>query len=123
MTTPRQIAKDLERFIEREVRGLAADVTANLAERTPKRTGRAAASWVPSIGGDPADGPPSSVSAAQQEQQRAIGELDGYRLSDGPVYVANGVGYILELDAGDSRQAPSGFVQAAVEKTTRDRAR
>ena len=75
----RRIARGLNNLIKRTVRGIAADATRNLAEGTPKRTGRAAASWVPSIGGDPADGPPSSVSAAQQEQQRAINELDGYK--------------------------------------------
>ena len=51
MTTPRQIAQDLERFIEQEVRGLAADVTENLAAATPKTTGWAAANWKPNIGG------------------------------------------------------------------------
>ena len=74
MTTPRQIAKDLERFIEREVRGLAADVTRNLADATPKRTGFAAASWIPVTGGtdDLQISPEGDVGKKRGEQERPL---------------------------------------------------
>ena len=121
----RRIARGLNNLIERTVRGIAADATRNLAEGTPKRTGFAAASWIPTTGGTDhlQIEPQGDVGRQRSEQESAVQELAGYTLKDGIIYIVNTSGRAAELDAGSSSQAPSGFVEAAVEKTIRDRAR
>ena len=110
MATKREIAEDLNRFVEREVSGLAADVTENLAAATPKRTGWAAANWRPNIG-TPLRGPikPSGrVPQAKADQAAAVVGLAGYRIEHGSVHITNTSGYATELD----RDRP--FVERAI---------
>lgn len=115
------IMKGLEDVAERAVRKITLDVTANLIESTPVDTGWARANWVPSIGASvsvPAPNTGGGVGSAQAKQAAGIASVLGYTL--GPVvYVSNNVPYITKLNEGSSKQAPQGFVQAAVVKAAK----
>jgi len=82
-----------------------------VAERTPKKTGRAAASWnlnvnVPNdeVAPENFNNPSGAVDAGKINVSGAtLGSI---------LYVSNNIHYIGRLNAGSSQQAPSGFVQA-----------
>lgn len=114
-----RVVAALERVAESVVKQITLDATANLIETTPVDTGFAKASWVPSIGSpsDAVGGEPGKVS--RSAQSRGLGELFTYRLSQGAVFIANNVRYIQKLNDGHSKQAPAGFVQAAISKAVR----
>lgn len=115
------VLNQLERFAERAIRKITLDITANLIESTPVDTGWARANWIPSLtrpvqdtAGTRRQAESGSVSSGRQTAGQA--EILSYRLSRGRVFITNNVPYILELNDGSSRQAPSGFIEAAVQK-------
>lgn len=118
----------LNRFTEKHVKVITLDAVANLVEDTPRRTGWARSNWVPSIGSPKElDGTPP----AEDQARAAVGQRDaareagiaqivtGYRLSLGRIYITNNVPYIQRLNDGSSKQAPAGFVQAAILRAVR----
>lgn len=120
------MANDIDRVVaalqaaaESVIKQITLDATANLIETTPVDTGFAKGSWIPSVGRPSAavGGEPGSPSGAAQRQGMA--EAAGYRLSRGAVFIANNVRYIQKLNEGSSKQAPAGFIQAAIAKAVR----
>lgn len=125
----RVVTRDLRQFTERTVKRLALNINRELIVRTPIDTGWARANWVPNIG------TPVLETAGTREQAES-GRIDlGPRESGlaaiatsytlGPeIHQTNNVPYIQLLNAGSSKQAPAGFVQAAilraVEQTVRN---
>ena len=119
----RAVVRALERVSERAIVKITLDVVANLVEATPVDVGWARANWVPSIGTpflqdlSGVEPTSSATSAAAASQQSAIGGVvAGYKLRSGSVFVSNNVPYITALNDGSSKQAPAGFVQAAIRK-------
>ena len=119
----RIIAGSLDKFTNKLIKKLALDITANLVEDTPVDTGWARANWVPSIGlpivetAIPRDREDqiSLVSGKLGEQQIGIDKIAlSYSIEMGSIFISNNVPYILKLNEGTSRQAPSAFVQAAI---------
>lgn len=112
----------LDKFINTVLRALVLDVTANLQRApseggTPVDTGWARANWIPAIGQpvQQAAGSRENVSgAASQTGQAAVAV--GYNYLNGPAHITNNVPYIVALNEGHSKQAPSGFVQRAIIK-------
>jgi len=122
------VLKDLDTVTSRIVSKLTLDVTANLIETTPVDTGWARANWQPTIGvpsailADPTtrDERAAAKGSASTMQAAGIAAVAGvYRLQQGSTFVTNRVPYIAKLNGGSSQQAPSGFVQAAIEKAIR----
>ena len=116
----------LERFTEKHVKIITLDATANLIEDTPRDTGWARNNWVPSIGspsrreGDVLDPDEGDVAEARRDSERGQAAVaTGYTLKRGKVFISNNVPYITRLNDGHSRQAPSGFVQAAIARAVR----
>lgn len=118
----------LTRFTEQHVKVITLDAVANLVEDTPRRTGWARSNWVPSIGtsadldGTPPADDQSSAAVGQRSAEREAGIaaiVTGYRLSLGRIYITNNVPYIQRLNDGHSKQAPAGFVQAAILRAVR----
>ena len=75
-------------------------MTRKLSEATPKRTGWAAASWKPEIGGPVRDAivPAGNVGQAKAEQVSRLVELLSYRIGHGSIHINNTSGYITELE-------------------------
>jgi hypothetical protein len=118
-------------FVTRIVKKLVLDIVANLQAApseggTPVDTGWARANWIPVVGAASAKPAPkplergtamagaTNVFAAGQAAIAAI--VTGYNARQGPVTIANNVPYILKLDAGSSKQAPSGFIRRGIVK-------
>lgn len=123
----RIVVSALEGFIQDAVKAVISHVLANLVASppeggTPVDTGWARANWIPSSG-QPFPltvGSREAVSAGRQQLGLAQ-VLTSYTLTQGPAHVTNNVPYIGKLNAGSSRQAPAGFVQAGIAKAvTRD---
>jgi hypothetical protein len=116
----RVVVQGLEQFIERIIIKLTLDIVANLKRApseggTPVDTGWARANWVPPIGVpfDGLAGRRDNVTGAVQGGAEA--SIPTYRLGR-RVWISNNVPYIERLNAGSSKQAPAGFVQAAIQK-------
>ena len=120
----RIVVQDVERVTETIVKQLTVNLTAKLAERTPRDTGWAANNWVPSIG-DPFVGLAGSRDAVTSSYQEAgiVTVASGYRLAMGPCWVSNNVPYIGPLNNGSSEKAPAGFVQTALLETVEEEIR
>lgn len=101
------------------------DIHSRVVRTTPVDTGWARANWVPSIGVPVTEpiGTPEQLNEAAA--QAGIVQVAQWRFIQGPAYISNNVPYIVFLNAGSSRQAPSGFVERAVQAAvaTRDRKR
>lgn len=116
----RRVVVALESTVERVVTRLTLEVTANLVKTTPVDTGWARANWVPQIGtpyrpdvidnaGDGAVNQRGGVQAA------GIASIATYSYP-GRVFISNNAPYIVRLNEGSSTQAPSGFVQAGIDR-------
>jgi len=125
MTVQRTFAKDLARFREMVSGQLAVNVVAiiiaiftDLVMQTPVDTGRARASWRIGIGApDLSCEPPGSHGSGIPIGQTA--KLKGLTLQDlarAPIYITNSVEYIVPLEYGHSKQAPSGMVRLTAVK-------
>lgn len=125
MATLSVVIAELNKFIDKTVIELALDLVANLSAApseggTPIDTGWASANWIPYIGTAPSSPagtrPTDGGVASRSAQALGVGKLLGYKTSQGNVIVANNVPYITLLNDGSSKQAPRGFVQAAISK-------
>lgn len=112
---------DVMAALRREIAAATVDVTleitANLIEATPVDTGFARASWVPSVG-TPSDAQPTETDVGSAASAQADGQAAvlAFTYDQGQTFVTNNTEYIEALAAGSSDQAPSGFVDAAVEQ-------
>lgn len=117
---------DIEKAVKRISLGVVAELKKASSEGgTPVDTGWARANWVPSIGapheGTVGERPPKAEEGRAQVQADDSASVAGvaevaarYTLNRGPVFISNNVPYIQALNDGHSKQAPAGFVQAAV---------
>lgn len=124
----RVVVRDLEQFIDRLIIAVVLEVVANLRRApseggTPVDTGWARANWIPAIGAPAKTGPqPTSRSARAAAASGALGRSESgvvavattYRFRMGPIFISNPVPYIVNLNAGSSRQAPAMFVERAI---------
>ena len=113
---------DLEQAVERVIKVLAVNITANLVERTPVDTGWAKSNWIPSVGESVSSPQGSKENVGQAAAAQAGGQARvlGYKLNNGNVFIANNVPYISRLNDGHSNQAPAGFVQVEIEQGIRE---
>ncbi len=118
-----EVMAEIERGVSRAIGALATNIQAELIERTPVDTGWARANWVPGIGRSPSfpsdpgseEGRRAATPSAASRQETATAALLVYRMQRGAVFIASGVPYMIYLNEGSSDQAPSGFVQDAIE--------
>lgn len=111
------VLHEINRRTSSEVRRLALNIVSELHERTPVDLGWARANWTPSVGA-PAHGSRESSGNPQSAalaQQIGLSQVARYDVSKGNVWISNRVPYIERLDSGYSPQAPSGFVEMAIE--------
>ena len=113
---PRELNRIFNRAVTRTMCRIVLDTTEGLIETTPVLTGWARANWVPSTG-DPVD-----TTNGSREQVTTVAQSNGtaqvfaHMASESrePLFVTNNVSYIEKLNAGSSRKAPAGFVDAIV---------
>lgn len=119
------VMKALGKSLDTIVKKITLDVTANLIGTTPVDTGWARANWIPTIGApviedlsgvDTKGDKISRVSEAASKQSAGNASVLKYTLKSGDTFVTNNVPYIRDLNDGSSQQAPSGFIQLAIQK-------
>lgn len=120
MATANNVNRQLNTFVERVIKTLVLDLTANLVQATPIDTGWARANWIPNIGssfqgtaGTRAEAEAGNIQLGDQENGISS-VVTQYTLARGPVYITNNVPYIVFLNEGSSRQAPSAYVQSQI---------
>lgn len=113
----RLVIAGVEGFAESQIKRLALNVRSHLTAETPRDTGWARNNWIPKIGpsaDDPVGSPEDPGVAAAAARAGELDVVANYKLQRGIVTVSNGVPYIQKLNAGHSRQQPSGFVEREV---------
>lgn len=100
-----------------------------LTSATPVDKGTARSGWTPSVGSpilDPVTAPRDEGEARNAAAQRfaenrakARAIAGTYLVQQGPAFLANAVPWIIPLNAGSSSQAPSMFVERALETALR----
>lgn len=99
----KEFAKAIQLPVATVTQRLALEVFTGVVKRTPVDTGRARSGWQMAIGEIPTGSPSSSASPPSTPSVQGI---DGKR----SVFIVNNVHYIVFLEAGHSRQAPSGMI-------------
>ena len=114
------VVKSLTKFTQNLVKALTLNVTANLREDNPVDTGWSRANWLNAIGRRIVKPIGSKENVDVQAQEATIAKVAAsYTLDQGVIFISNGVPYILALNDGSSKQAPSGFVQIAIFRAVR----
>lgn len=106
-----KIGAQLKKQIATMAKALTLQIDANVRKATPVDTGHARANWVPSVG-SPHSGEVQGGSAHDQGVTRVL----AFKLEDGALYVSNAVPYVPRLNDGHSKQAPSLFIETAVDQ-------
>jgi hypothetical protein len=111
-------SRQLGDAVERVVRATSLLIAQVAITATPVEFGRAAGNWIGSVNtpATNADQPPDpSGGATIAKVSDAIGS---YKLG-GTIYIVNNVEYIVPLEEGHSKQAPSGMVAQAMAEGVR----
>lgn len=103
----------LERVVERQMIRIAISIHTQLVRNTPVDTGWARMNWIPSIG-TPSPGPVGSRQSARPNRQASVAHLLVYKFNQGSIWIRNAVPYIQVLNAGHSKQAAAGWVEASI---------
>jgi hypothetical protein len=121
----RELADHVEEVVEDGVRHVTAVTFQDLVRATPIDTGAAISNWAVSIGSanpqelSSAYAPGHHGSTYTQNVEVTLREgleiIEVYSIEyEQPLFIYNASAYIQQLNDGHSRQAPAGFVQAAV---------
>ena len=117
------IAQEVEDNSHTMMRKTVITVVSAISLRTPVDEGRARANWQTSIGsalsglvGAFPQGKKGSSggAAAAQAINQAVTTMTQYKRGGQDVYISNNLPYIERLNKGSSKQAPAGFVEAAI---------
>ena len=109
-------ATNVNENVSRLVRRVALAVDTAVVLATPVDTGRARANWQVGIGSAQAgtlSAPGDAGQAVSQALAQAQGIISSYA-GQGTIHITNNLHYIKDLNEGSSRQAPAGFVEAAI---------
>lgn len=120
MVTPReQVTNALNAFTEKLIVKIVVNATAEIAELTPVDTGWARANWIPQLD-SPAAGTAGTREAAENgvidlgRQSSGLAQVvSGYKLPK-KAFITNNVQYIIDLNDGSSKKAPSGFIKTGI---------
>lgn len=107
----RGVRENTTRIVQRAA--LAADQAVVLA--TPVDTGRARANWITSIGTPRLTATDATDKSGASSIAQGADVISRWRVGLGPIFIANSVPYILRLEEGSSRQAPSGMTRFAIQ--------
>lgn len=93
--------------VDKTVRGTALIVFGEIVKNTPVDTGRARANWHIDINN-------VDVSLVEPDHMEDTSVVARYKMGD-TIFISNNLPYIRPLDEGHSKQAPAGFVDAAIQ--------
>lgn len=105
-----QVVANTEKAVRRAA--LAADTAVVLA--TPVDTGRARAAWLASINSIRERFDVALDKSGTSTIADAQGIIDSWKLDAGTIFISNSVPYIVPLEEGHSKQAPTGMMQHGI---------
>lgn len=111
----------VEERLHKGVRITALQVFRNIVQATPVDTGMAKLSWnidINVVNVDVAEAPEKSPAASFDGFEKALEVTAQFKLQD-VIYISNNLPYIRALNDGHSKQAPSGYIDAAIDVGTR----
>lgn len=109
----------VEKTYERVVKRLGFQISTELIVATPVDTGWARANWIISIGQPHQNVAGSRDAISRGEQGNGQARLLVYRRNQGNIWISNNVPYIQALNDGHSKQAPAGYIEAAINTAVR----
>ncbi|WP_199556401.1 HK97 gp10 family phage protein [Sandaracinobacteroides hominis] len=110
-----QDKRDLADLINRETRAIALGILARLVDMSPVDTGRFRGNWQVDIGRAPEDELDTTDKSGAATKAKGSATIAGAAPFE-PIYLVNNLPYAGALNDGHSRQAPAGFVEAAVDQ-------
>jgi|TARA_Y100000310_G_scaffold160698_2_gene160513 hypothetical protein len=121
-----RILRGLEEHVEQVVIRVTLNIHGVLVKATPVDVGWARANWIPNLRVawvENLEGVEPKVGGANSKQQQGVASVLSFQLgANGPlIYISNNVPYILKLNDGHSRQAPSAFIQKGVKEGVKKR--
>jgi len=120
MANARQVKKKMRETAAQRQRKLAGLLQEYLFQDTPKDTHWAASNWIFNKDRPHTHVSGSKLNVSYAEAKTSAGILKRWNPYRGPVVLSNNVPYIGLLNAGHSPQAPPGFVQDAIRRSTQD---
>lgn len=104
-----------EADIDQLCRGEILEIYNEVAQATPRDTGRAAAGWLINSYPTGSEPPPGQydLGAVMADRENALNNIGIL----GPYSVENNVEYIMPLEYGSSNQAPGGFFRVALQNS------
>lgn len=105
------VGDNLRTYFARAAGEFVIEVTANLIELCPVKTGHARANFVPAVGATF-----TGVATDGSAQAAGISTVLSYKLGDGTLSISNNVPYIDRLIAGYSAQQPAGWDLQAIDR-------
>jgi hypothetical protein len=120
-----QFSLNIEKFVEKAkgnaevvIKKIAYDIFTRVVFKTPVDTGAARANWLASVG--TFVGPKPNTGNVDPEATHTTLEIakivDTFTLQSKNLYLANNLPYILPLENGHSKQAPSGMVALTLQE-------
>lgn len=111
----------VEERLHKGVRITALQVFRNIVQTTPVKYGVAKLSWnidINVIDVTVATAPAQAPDASFDGSEKALQAVASFKLDD-IIYISNNLPYIRALNDGHSKQAPSGYIDAAIDVGTR----
>ena len=109
----------LDAVIENVVKQVVTEVSKELDITTPIDTQFAVSNWIPTIG-KPFKGEVGvreTLDISFDAKKTGLKDVQlNYKFSLGRAFITNNVEYIIDLNAGSSKQAPSAFVQKSISR-------
>lgn len=115
------IATRLERNTTQLVRDTIVEIGTNVVRRTPILSGKARRNWISQIGDTPSNTLEAPSTPMMGETEAILGVYRmaaAYRTGD-VAHITNNLPYIGRLNDGYSKQAPSMFVETAIQAAVR----
>ena len=109
-----QLGDDIDIGIAKRMAQTAHAIHRQLYSTTPVRTGHARSNWVVTLDTPATFTAPNPGSFGQGISMQAMVKTSLVAPSSRAIYIVNNVPYITLLNQGSSRQAPAGFVEAAI---------
>ena len=113
------VVEATQKAVNKAVRRVVLNTTAELQKDTPVLTGFARANWIPQLAtpflGTDGERVPGAISTSAQAKGKAQAATFNIQ-KDTVVFITNNVSYIKKLNGGSSQKAPAMFIETAVAK-------
>lgn len=109
-------AEEVKANTGKTVRRAAIAADTAIVTSTPVDLGRAKGNWNASVGTPDTSTQDDDLDpGGQMTLSQHQGTIEGWKIGQGAIFIANGLPYILPLENGSSTQAPNGMTQSGLD--------